>query len=66
LAYPGRQPEVKQQIVEMTLNGSGVGDILRVLRVSFATVLKELTLFHHFRQRKSKKRPVFYYQAHNQ
>lgn len=42
LAYPGRQREVKQQIVEMTLNGSGVRDISRVLRVSSATVLKEL------------------------
>lgn len=30
-AYPGRKREVKQQIVEMTLNGSGVRDIARVL-----------------------------------
>jgi len=27
LAYPGRKGQVKQQIVEMTLNGSGVRDI---------------------------------------
>lgn len=26
-AYPGRKREVKQQIVDMTLNGSGVRDI---------------------------------------
>jgi transposase-like protein len=42
LAYPGRKQEVKQQIVEMTLNGSGVRDISRVLRVSSATVIQEL------------------------
>jgi transposase-like protein len=42
LAYPGRQREVKRQIVDMTLNGSGVRDVARVLHVSSATVLKEL------------------------
>ena len=41
-AYPGRVPEVKRQIVEMTLNGSGVRDIVRVLQVGPNTVLKEL------------------------
>ncbi|WP_250126553.1 IS1-like element transposase [Chroococcidiopsis sp. CCMEE 29] len=40
--YPGRRREVKQQIVEMTLNGSGVRDIARVLHVSTATVIQEL------------------------
>ena len=40
--YPGRTREVKQQIVEMTLNGSGVRDIARVLRISPATVINEL------------------------
>jgi len=40
--YPGRTREVKQQIVEMTLNGSGVRDIARVLHVSTATVIQEL------------------------
>lgn len=34
--------QVKQQIVEMTLNGSGVRDIARVLHVSFTTVIQEL------------------------
>jgi transposase-like protein len=42
LDYPGRRREVKQQIVEMTLNGSGVRDISRVLKVSTATVIQEL------------------------
>ena len=38
----GRLPAVKQQIVDMTLNGSGVRDIVRVLGVSSATVIKVL------------------------
>lgn len=38
----GRLPEVKQQIVDMTLNGSGVRDIVRVLGVSSATVIDVL------------------------
>ncbi len=42
LAYPGRNRQVKQQIVEMILNGSGVRDIARVLRVSTSTVMREL------------------------
>ena len=41
-AYPGCLPTVKQQIVEMTLNGSGIRDIVRVLQVGPNTVLKEL------------------------
>jgi transposase-like protein len=41
-AYPGCFPTVKQQIVEMTLNGSGIRDIVRVLQVGPNTVLKEL------------------------
>ncbi len=39
---PGRKREVKQQIVEMTLNGSAVRDIARVLHISTATVIQEL------------------------
>jgi transposase-like protein len=35
-------PEVKRQRVEMTLNGSGIRDIARVLQVGPTTVLKEL------------------------
>ena len=41
-ADKGRLPAVKQQIVDMTLNGSGVRDIVRVLRVSSATVIDVL------------------------
>jgi transposase-like protein len=41
-AYQGRVPQVKRQIVEMTLNGSGVRDIARVLQISPNTVIEEL------------------------
>ena len=41
-AYPGRLPEGKRQLVEMTLHGSGVRDIVRVLHVGPNTVIKEL------------------------
>ena len=40
--YPGRVPEVKRQIVEMTLNGSGIRDSARVLKVGPNTVIREL------------------------
>ncbi len=38
----GRLPEVKQQIVDMALNGSGIRDTARVLKISKNTVLSEL------------------------
>jgi transposase-like protein len=41
-AYPGCLPTVKQQIVEMTLNGCGIREIVRVLQVGPNTGLKEL------------------------
>lgn len=41
-AYSGCLPTVKRRIVEMTLNGSGIRDIARVLQVGSNTVLKEL------------------------
>jgi transposase-like protein len=41
-AYRGRLPEIKQQVIEMSLNGSGVRDTARVLRISTATVIHEL------------------------
>ncbi len=54
LAYPGRNREVKQQITEMTLNGSGVRDIARVLRVSTSTVIRELKKTRSPQTRQSK------------
>ena len=38
----GDLPEVKQKIIEMALNGSGVRDTARVLGVSMNTVISEL------------------------
>lgn len=46
LVYPGQKREVKQQIVEMTLNGSKVRDIARVLQVSPTTVILVLKKTH--------------------
>jgi transposase-like protein len=41
-AYRGRLPAIKQQVIEMSLNGSGVRDTARVLKISTATVIHEL------------------------
>jgi insertion element IS1 protein InsB len=41
-SHQGRVPEVKQQILEMTLNGRGIRDIARVLHSSPTTVIEEL------------------------
>lgn len=41
-ASKGRLPEIKQQVIEMSLNGSGVRDTARVLQISTATVIHEL------------------------
>ena len=42
LPYPGQSRTVKEQIVDMALNGSGIRDTARVLQVSTSTVIKEL------------------------
>ncbi len=42
MPYPGRLQQVKRQIVEIMLNGSGVRDIVRVLQVSPSTVIGKL------------------------
>ncbi len=44
---PGRKREVKQKIIDMAVNGSGVRDTARVLHVSPATVIRELKKSHH-------------------
>jgi insertion element IS1 protein InsB len=40
--HTGRLPEVKRQIVDMALNGSGIRDTARVLGVSPTTVITTL------------------------
>jgi transposase-like protein len=40
--YAGHSAEIKQQIVDMAMNASGIRDTARVLHVSPTTVIKEL------------------------
>ena len=40
--YNGYYPEVKKQIIDMSLNGSGIRDTARVLKISPTTVISEL------------------------
>ena len=41
-AYKAHLPEIKEQIVDMALNGSGIRDTARVLKISPTTVINEL------------------------
>lgn len=41
-SYNGYLPEVKQKIIEMALNGSGIRDTARVLEIGRNTVISEL------------------------
>jgi transposase-like protein len=41
-SYRGYLPDVKQQVCEMALNGSGIRDTARVLKISPTTVIEEL------------------------
>src|SRR5688572_16450503 len=41
-AYKGRLPDIKEQIIEMALHGSGICDTARVLGLSTDTVLSEI------------------------
>ena len=41
-SYKGRLEEVKRQVIEMSMNGSGIRDTARVLKVSTSTVINEL------------------------
>ena len=41
-SYPGQSPYIKDQMVEMAMNASGIRDTARVLHVSPTTVIKEL------------------------
>lgn len=42
LDYPGRRPEVKQKIRQMSINGRGIRETARVLGVSTSTVIEEI------------------------
>ena len=41
-SYSACSPGIKEQIIEMTLNGSGIRDIARVLGINMNTVMSEL------------------------
>ena len=41
-AYPGQSRQVKEQIVDMALNGSGIRHTARVLNISPTTVIELL------------------------
>ena len=41
-AYNGRLPHIKEQIIDMALNGSGIRDTAKVLKISPTTVINEL------------------------
>lgn len=38
----GRNQEVKDKVIEMVMNGSGIRDTARVLRISTTTVIKTI------------------------
>jgi InsA C-terminal domain len=41
-SYPGQSQHIKDQMVDMAMNASGIRDTARVLHVSPTTVIKEL------------------------
>jgi insertion element IS1 protein InsB len=43
----GRVPEIRRQVIDMALNGSGVRDTARVLRISPTTVIAKLKKSSH-------------------
>ena len=45
-SYPGQSQHIKEQMVEMAMNASGIRDTARVLHVSPTTVIKELKKKH--------------------
>lgn len=44
--YEARKPGVKEQVIEMVFNGSGVRDTARVLKIGINTVLRTLKNSH--------------------
>ena len=50
----GRVPEIRRQVVEMAINGSGIRDTARVLRISPTTVIAVLKKSRHASPRQSR------------
>ena len=44
-SYPGADPRIKRKVCEMAMNGSGIRDTSRVLRMSAMTVIVILRLW---------------------
>ena len=38
----GYKPEIRRKIVDMSVNGSGIRDTAKILKISTSTVIKEL------------------------
>lgn len=41
-SHRGWLPDIKEQIIDMTMNGSGIRDTARVLNISPVTVINEI------------------------
>ena len=54
----GWVPEVRRQVVDMALNGSGIRDTARVLRISPTTVIAVLKKSSHASPRQSRLAPA--------
>ena len=50
----GRVPEIRRQVVDMAMNGSGIRDTARVLRISPTTVIAVLKKSLHASRRQSR------------
>ena len=53
----GRIPEIRRQVVALALNGSGIRDTARVLRMSPTTVIAVLKKSRHTTTRRSRVEP---------
>jgi len=56
--HRGRLPEIRRQVVDLALNGSGVRDTARVLRISPTTVIAVLKKSSHASPRQSRLAPA--------
>src|SRR5262245_33499080 len=50
----GRIPEIRRQVVDLAMNGSGIRDTARVLRISSTTVIAVLKKSRHTTTRRSR------------
>ena len=46
-SYNGNQPGIDARVITMTMNGSGVRDISRILNISPTTVIAHLKSYRH-------------------